>query len=165
MIRKIEINGFKSFDSVSLELNNFTLLAGRNSVGKTSVIQSVFAMFQDGDNPFRGEYMNIGNANELCNAIVGSDEIEFDLEYEHDGKTEKASKKITAEGTTAEGKIEEKVKVIYCSSERIGVKDTYEKYLGDEIVIGKNCEYVFDYLNVHDEEHIKDDLYMIQILN
>lgn len=157
MIRKIEINGFKSFDSASLELNNFTLLAGRNSVGKTSVIQSVFAMFQDGDNPFRGEYMNIGNANELCNAIVGSDEIEFDLEYEHDGKTEKASKKITAEGTTAEGKIEEKVKVIYCSSERIGVKDTYEKYLGDEIVIGKNCEYVFDYLNVHDEEHIKDD--------
>ena len=60
MIRKIEINGFKSFDSASLELNNFTLLAGRNSVGKTSVIQSVFAMFQDGDNPFRGEYMNIG---------------------------------------------------------------------------------------------------------
>ena len=51
MIRKIEINGFKSFDSASLELINFTLLAGRNSVGKTSVIQSVFAMFQDGDNP------------------------------------------------------------------------------------------------------------------
>ena len=35
MIKKIDIKGFKSFDSVSLELNNFTLLAGRNSMGKT----------------------------------------------------------------------------------------------------------------------------------
>lgn len=43
MIKKIDIKGFKSFDSVSLELNNFTLLAGRNSMGKTSVIQAVFA--------------------------------------------------------------------------------------------------------------------------
>lgn len=42
MIKKIDIKGFKSFDSVSLELNNFTLLAGRNSMGKTSVIQAVF---------------------------------------------------------------------------------------------------------------------------
>ena len=54
MIKKIDIKGFKSFDSVSLELNNFTLLAGRNSMGKTSVIQAVFAMLQDGNNHFVG---------------------------------------------------------------------------------------------------------------
>ena len=65
MIRKIDIKGFKSFDSVSLELNNFTLLAGRNSMGKTSVIQAIFAMLQGGNNPFRGAYMNIGSVNEL----------------------------------------------------------------------------------------------------
>lgn len=157
MFRKIEIKGFKSFDSVSLGLNNFTLLAGRNSVGKTSVIQGIFAMLQDGDNPFRGEYMNIGNANELRNAIIGSDEIEIHLEYEHDGKIDKASKKITMEGIKTEGKITEKINVIYCSSDRIGVQDTYEKYLGDEIVIGKNCDYVFDYLNAHDEDRINDE--------
>ena len=59
MIKKIDIKGFKSFDSVSLELNNFTLLAGRNSMGKTSVIQAVFAMLQDGNNPFRGELLSL----------------------------------------------------------------------------------------------------------
>lgn len=146
MIKKIDIKGFKSFDSVSLELNNFTLLAGRNSMGKTSVIQAVFAMLQDGNNPFRGEYMNIGSVNELLNAIVRSSEIEFNMEYEYDGKIDRVSKKITKQGTDSEGKTEKKIKLIYCSSDRIGVKDTYEKYLGDEIVIGKNCDYVFHYL-------------------
>ena len=60
MIKKLEINNFKAFEHAELELNNFTLLAGRNSVGKTSVIQAIFAMIQNGKNPFRGEYMNIG---------------------------------------------------------------------------------------------------------
>ena len=157
MIRKIDIKGFKSFDSVSLGLNNFTLLAGRNSMGKTSVIQAIFAMLQDGNNPFRGEYMNIGSVNELLNAIVRSGEIEFSMEYEYDGKVEKVSKKITKQGSHSEGKIEKKIKLIYCSSDRIGVKDTYEKYLGDEIVIDKNCDYVFHYLNAHDEMELNKD--------
>lgn len=157
MIKKIDIKGFKSFDSVSLELNNFTLLAGRNSMGKTSVIQAVFAMLQDGNNPFRGEYMNIGSVNELLNAIVRSSEIEFNMEYEYDGKIDRLSKKITKQGTDSEGKTEKKIKLIYCSSDRIGVKDTYEKYLGDEIVIGKNCDYVFHYLNAYDEMELDKD--------
>lgn len=157
MIRKIDIKGFKSFDSVSLELNNFTLLAGRNSMGKTSVIQAIFAMLQGGNNPFRGEYMNIGSVNELLNAIVRSDEIEFNMEYEYKGEVEKAAKKITKQGSCVEGKIEKKIKLIYCSSDRIGVKDTYEKYLGDEIVIDKNCDYVFHYLNAHDEMELNKD--------
>lgn len=157
MIRKIDIKGFKSFDSVSLELNNFTLLAGRNSMGKTSVIQAIFAMLQGGNNPFRGAYMNIGSVNELLNAIVRSDEIEFNMEYEYKGEVEKAAKKITKQGSCVEGKIEKKIKLIYCSSDRIGVKDTYEKYLGDEIVIDKNCDYVFHYLNAHDEMELNKD--------
>jgi len=46
MINKLQITGFKCFDHVELELRNFTLLAGRNSVGKTSVIQSVFTKWE-----------------------------------------------------------------------------------------------------------------------
>lgn len=157
MIKKIDIKGFKSFDSVSFELNNFTLLAGRNSMGKTSVIQAIFAMLQDGNNPFRGEYMNIGSVSELLNAIVRSSEIEFKIVYEYNGKIERASKKITKQGTESEGKTDKKIKLIYCSSDRIGVKDTYEKYLGDEIIIDKNCDYVFHYLNVHDEMELDKD--------
>lgn len=156
MIKKLEINNFKSFEQAELELNNFTLLAGKNSMGKTSVIQAIFAMIQNGNNPFRGEYMNIGKVNELQNAITGNGEIKIKLEYEINDSIEVVEKKITkTESITT--KSFEGIKVIYCSSDRIGVEDTYRKYLGDEIIIGKNCDYAFHYLNAHDEDRLDEE--------
>ncbi len=152
MIKKVQITGFKSFDDAKLDLKNFTLLAGQNSRGKTTVIQAIFAMLQNGKNPFRGEYMNIGKPSELQNAIVGSREIKLSMKYEHCGKVKERTKIISQNQITESGNTDDKIRVIYCSAERIGVEDTYEKYLGDEILIGKNCEYVFHYLNAHDEE-------------
>lgn len=157
MLKKIEINNFKSFAYAELELENFTLLAGKNSMGKTSVIQAIFAMIQSGKNPFRGAYMNIGKVNEVQNAIIGSGDIEFKLQCEMDGKLTEVSKIITKKETTISGEMETPINVIYCASDRIGVEDTYKKYLGDEIVIGKNCEYVFHYLNAHDEDQLNPD--------
>ena len=46
MIKRLEIKNFKAFEYADLELSNFTLLAGKNSMGKTSVIQAIFAMLQ-----------------------------------------------------------------------------------------------------------------------
>ena len=157
MLRKIEINNFKSFEHAELELKNFTLLAGRNSMGKTSVIQAIFAMIQNGKNPFRGEFMNIGKVEEVKNAITGNGDIEFKIQYETKEKMSEASKKITKEGVEEAGEIDNSINVIYCSSDRIGIEDTYRKYLGDSIVIGKNCEYVFHYLNAHDEDKMDLD--------
>lgn len=47
MIRNIKIQGLKCFDDINLELANLTLLAGRNSVGKSTVIQALLAMYQE----------------------------------------------------------------------------------------------------------------------
>lgn len=162
MINKIQITGFKCFDYAELDLKNFTLLAGQNSRGKTSVIQSIFSMLQNGNNPFRGEYMNIGKPNELQNAIIGSREIKFNMHYEWQGKKKERSKRISQNQAIESGDFDDKIKVIYCSADRIGVKDTYEKYSGDNIIIGNNCEYVFHYLNVHNEDRLnieKDFIY------
>lgn len=155
MIKRLEIKNFKAFEYADLELSNFTLLAGKNSMGKTSVIQAIFAMLQNGNNPFRGEYMNIGNVSELINTITGNGEIEFKMQYENGGEIEEVTKKITKFSSSDSKECKEDIRVIYCSSERIGVKDTYRKYLEDQIIIGKNCEYVFHYLNVHDEDKIE----------
>lgn len=177
MINKIRISGFKCFDYAELELKNFTLLAGQNSAGKTTVIQSIFAMLQNGKNPFRGEYMNIGKPNELRNALTENREIVFHMYYEWLGKVKSRMKKIsqietietsdTMEmiGEDDAGDIIDQMKVIYCSADRIGVKDTYEKYLGDDILIGKNCEYAFHYLSAHNEDRQdidKDFIYNTQ---
>ena len=162
MINKLQITGFKCFDHVELELRNFTLLAGRNSVGKTSVIQSVFTMLQNWKQPFRGEYMNIGKMGELQNTITGSREIIIKMQYEWRGRKKDRAKRMFQNQVIEEGDTKDKINVIYCSADRIGVNDTYEKYLGDHITIGKNCEYVFHYLVAHDEDVLdieKDFIY------
>lgn len=157
MIHRIQITGFKCFDDAELEFNNFTLLAGQNSAGKTTVIQSIFAMLQNGRNPFLGEYMNIGKPNELLNVLTGSREIVFHMDYELSGQMKSRMKKISQTQTVGEGEFKDTIKVIYCSADRIGVKDTYEKYLGDNILIGKNCEYAFHYLSAHNEDRLDPD--------
>ena len=54
-----------------------SIFAGKNSMGKSTVIQALLAMIQKGKNPFRGEYIDIGKISELKNKYVGSKEIEI----------------------------------------------------------------------------------------
>ena len=48
MLKQISIDGFKCFDSEEMSLNGLTLFAGRNSMGKSTVIQAILAMLQNG---------------------------------------------------------------------------------------------------------------------
>ena len=77
MINKLNIKGLKCFNEVELTLKNLTLLAGKNSMGKSTVIQAIIALEQDGNNPFSGKYINIGRVSELKNRYVGSSEIQI----------------------------------------------------------------------------------------
>ena len=54
MINELTIKGLKCFDEVEFSFENLTLLAGKNSLGKSTVIQALLAMIQEGKNPFRG---------------------------------------------------------------------------------------------------------------
>lgn len=65
MINELTIKGLKCFDEVEFSFENLTLLAGKNSLGKSTVIQALLAMIQEGKNPFRGQYINIGRISEL----------------------------------------------------------------------------------------------------
>ena len=60
MINELTIKGLKCFDEVEFSFENLTLLAGKNSLGKSTVIQALLAMIQEGKNPFRGQYIDIG---------------------------------------------------------------------------------------------------------
>lgn len=47
MLNRIRIQGFKCFQEADIEFSNFTLLAGKNSAGKSTVIQAVLALYQN----------------------------------------------------------------------------------------------------------------------
>lgn len=147
MINNLTIKGFKCFDDVSLSLKNITLLAGQNSMGKSSVVQSILALKQGGKKPFSGKYMSIGNAEELMNACIGADEISISADYS-DSKDQKQDCFINIQGlrgTSVKTKML-KSEIVYCSAERIGVKDVYEKPIFATNGVGNNCEYAFSVL-------------------
>ena len=72
----IKIQGFKCFQEAEIQFSNFTLLAGKNSAGKSTVIQAVLALYQNSASSLAGRYMNIGTVNEVKNWIAGSKKID-----------------------------------------------------------------------------------------
>lgn len=59
MISRLRIKNFKSFENVDISLNNFTLLTGMNSAGKSTIIQAILLAVQnvteDGRFPLMGD--------------------------------------------------------------------------------------------------------------
>lgn len=147
MIERIHIKGLKCFDNVDFTFGNLTLLAGKNSMGKSTVIQAIMAMLQMGGNPFSGPYINIGKVSELKNRYAGSKEIEISV-------NETFFKKMKDDLSPAEckGDLSAELSIIYLSADRIGVRDTYEITLDNRDQIGVKCEYAYQYLAKHERD-------------
>lgn len=86
MLIRIHIHGFKCFQEAEIEFSNFTLLAGKNSTGKSTVIQAILALYQNSTSSLAGKYMNIGTINEVKNWIVGSKKIFLEAAYKYQEK-------------------------------------------------------------------------------
>lgn len=155
MIHHIRIQGFKCFDEVELEFSNFTLLAGRNSAGKSTVIQAILALYQNSASSFAGPYMNLGRVEELRNRIVGSREILLEAEY---GASSVYGKRISGERREERWgePFPEEMGILYLAADRVGVQDTYEMSLDWDNEIGVRCEYAFSYLAEHGMEGLKE---------
>ncbi len=146
MINKINIKGLKCFNDVELTLKNLTLLAGKNSMGKSTVIQAILALIQNGNNPFSGEYINIGKISELKNRYVGSTEIQISINDKFSKIIRDDYSKVKTKGK------KEKLNIKYLCADRIGVRDTYSKELSNSDDIGVKCEYAYQYLEKHADD-------------
>ena len=57
MIQTIHIKGLKCFDDVNVGFRKLNILAGANSIGKSTILQAILALVQsgkDGGKPFCG---------------------------------------------------------------------------------------------------------------
>lgn len=153
MIHRLQIKGFKCFDDADFSFCNLTLLAGKNSMGKSTVIQAILAMIQDGNNPFAGPYINIGKISELKNKYVGSQEIELIINSNFSKKIFDDKSKIESHGS-----LSDEIKVMYLSADRIGVRDTYETNSDNPDKIGVRCEYAYQYLAKHASDDWKENI-------
>jgi len=99
-IKKVIIKNFKSLKNIELELNNLTLITGVNSVGKSSLIQSLLLLKQNQEKfySYRGSkianindsYVKLGNKSDILyeeafeeniEITITSDEIEHHLVF------------------------------------------------------------------------------------
>ncbi len=156
MLSKIVIDGYKSIDREELKLENFTLLAGINSAGKSSVIQAMLYMlkrYESVSNQGREHGVEIGRFSDIRNSIKGNREILFEL-YAEEGETIwKSNASITQSIGTFEETMNhngdgyaETHKIVYLSVDRVGVERTYELNVADSKEIGERAEYAYSYL-------------------
>ncbi len=152
MISKLNIKGLKCFNDIELTLNNLTLFAGRNSMGKSTVIQAILALVQEGNNPFSGEYINIGKISELKNRYVGSTHIEISVNDSYAKIMKDDSSDVEIIGK------KQNLNIKYLCADRIGVRDTYSKELSNSDDIGVKCEYAYQYLEKHSDDKWEDNI-------
>lgn len=158
MLNHMKIQGFKCFREAEIDFSYFTLLAGKNSTGKSTVIQAILALYQNSASSLAGNYMNIGTVNEVKNWIAGSKKIFLEAAYAYQDREYVYSKLFYDDGKEERNGVvfPEEMNIRYLTADRIGVEDTYQKSLDGKEQIGVRCEYAFFYLACHQDDELKE---------
>lgn len=145
MITKIEINGYKSLVSTSIELKNLNIFAGANGAGKSSIIQTLLLLRQSEDDQFKvqkielsGELYEGGTSSDVIHPncghqidiLIESDDIQYKylLVYDREENSGEPSRDLKISDGINELPISLSRKTnnfSYVNSERIGPRVQY----------------------------------------
>lgn len=170
MITSLTINHMKSFDNVTLDLQNFTLLVGMNSAGKSTVIQALLLAIQnindEGHSPLNGRLVSLGEFSDVRNFIknaksfsVKISSIKEDLSFNFFEDNETVICQIDPrENELTEYLNQRNMRIHYLSSKRIGSQDLYGKNYNKYNDYGILGEYAIDYFDKNKNKQVKDYL-------
>ena len=92
-LKSIAVHQFKSFQSLSLQFGQLTLLSGRNGGGKSTMLQSILLYSQalrknerhEGvlNWPLNGKLIRLGSFGDVLNSNSNESEIQFEYEFEN----------------------------------------------------------------------------------
>lgn len=150
MIKRVDLNGFKSFDDTSIELKNLTLLTGLNSSGKSSVIQAIEMAETFRRTGGRTFLLNKhGNAKDLTNESYVGFEIDVDSDnYSVHLDTDAGESKLDGDMTDS---------IFYLEAGRIGGVNAIEIFSEDS-EIGSKGENVIKCIETHWDETIPESI-------
>ncbi|MCP4103952.1 MAG: DUF3696 domain-containing protein [Desulfobacteraceae bacterium] len=167
MIKSIEFDNFKCFETQRVDFGNITLLTGLNSMGKSSVFQGILLLrqsVQQGMLPGKGLLLNgsllsLGTAKAVLCEWAEKDEIGFTVKtainhykwHFHYGKHENDILTVADEPNSIPELPFFKNNFHYLSAERIGPRSFYEmsSYEVDQKQIGANGNYTAAYLDAY----------------
>jgi predicted ATPase len=172
IIRNLLLKNFKCFETADIQLSHLNLLAGVNSMGKSSAIQSLLLLRQSFEQgminkgiSLNGDYVKIGTGRDLLNhntdpaqgILIGIDAqdltLRWDFEFRSDGDFLPLKQSSGMNVTEAErllGVNLFKKSFEYISAERIGPRTRHDKAYANSLYqksnLGINGEYTIHYL-------------------
>jgi len=169
MISNLKIKNFKSFDDVEVDLNNFTLLTGMNSAGKSTIIQAILLAVQNiteyGRFPLNGRLVSLGQFSDVRNFVKNAKEFNIEVSSRGDyvsfnfTEDDKVNCEINKSSEVLVDYLHQKNHhVSYISSKRIGSQDLYDKNYDSYSNYGVFGEYAIDYLENQKSNPIEDYL-------
>ena len=137
MIHNLKLEGFKSFVYNNIELRKLTVLAGLNSSGKSSVIQSLLMLEKASKHGEEFLLDGHGDLNELQNSY--SETLELEAEFEDDKTISIKSNEDKVQASPGINFPE----IIYISAERFGPETSVSIFIGSNYKLGKRGENIF----------------------
>lgn len=183
MINKVRVRALKSIKDLTIECSRFNLIVGTNSAGKSTFLQALLLDAQNGidKSGLNGALISLGEYREAHNYSMPDSNIKIWLwengckepawvEFEEDFEN---TCKVTVSGELDDLDIimgtdtfnEEEAEHLYWESgfrylscHRLGPKDIYEKYFGNDGNLGNDGEYSFSYLMKHESDPVANEL-------
>lgn len=179
MLTRIELKNFKCFKKISVELSNLNVLAGINSMGKSSVVQALLLLRQSQERDqlldglsLNDLYVQIGTGKDLMNRnsdgdfisiLLENDKKEYLFKYNYNRDSEFLTIKDVLE---FEDVPEQDFNLFrntfaYVSADRIGPRryynsSNYEVFRNNQV--GVKGELFADYLAERSNDRIEDSL-------
>lgn len=172
MLKSLNIQSFKCFDRVEIELQKITLLAGTNSSGKSSAIQALLLLCNNAVNyassPLNGMWLRLGTFDECRNhrinarqfrVGVSSGNENFTLEFKaSDNEMDIIIQYLEISESLQNHLNFENRHIYYLPANRIGPQDSYNKNFDRINFFGDMAEFVVDFLFKNRKEIIADAL-------
>ena len=173
MIENIELENFKCFENLSLELKNVNVLTGINGMGKSTVIQSLLLLRQsflaDGIKEglhVNGKYLNLGVGKDVLyekaqqdqiKIVVGENKARYEFCFGYESESDILPLKRMEKNVGKLSLFQNRFS--YISAYRIEPQDAYtiinEKLLRDRN-FGNNGEYAIQYLKLYGMEEVEN---------
>ncbi len=150
MLSRININNFKCFKNIEIDLGQISLFSGTNSSGKSSAIQALLLVDNASKNPssqLNSGWLNIGTFEEARNFITRAESFSIEV-VSKDGM--KGTFTFSENSEVGFPNIELGMlvrKIYYLSAHRVGPKNSYDKNFNSENIIGNKGEFLMDLLN------------------
>lgn len=154
MIKQISINSLKSINKLEFTCKKLNVVAGTNSSGKSTFIQSILIAKQNenSNTGLNGSLVNLGDFKDAKSFNTSSKEIGIKIKYSSDKDYELNINEdgVSKNDFASRGKtgtidlfdiMEEYGSISYLSCDRIGAEDIYRKNYSDPMNIGINGEF------------------------